>query len=335
MKKLNIILVLLLSVITLSINAQKVESSVLKKMPVYVLDKGGKVFVKAFENKGEIAPDFGSKFANSIGYSLKNSKNGSGNTKIYNNWYTTNLYEIVSSESDANYIISGDYSITATQSKMANERTIKTKQKYTDGFIIHYYKYTSNVNVNIKGKISVIDANSSSVVHTAPFADSKKINKSMDFHQPPVPNADKLIKNLSSKVITKNGGYYTARYSAKKYSFSKIKANKKSMEKVDFKAYKKELKANKKVLKVLAESGKIKEMGANYLKHAATIEKIKNPEKLYNNIGMCYELIGNFTKAKSYYQKAADKKNMQDIELLIKYQELFKKINLTVEEQEF
>jgi tetratricopeptide (TPR) repeat protein len=95
------------------------------------------------------------------------------------------------------------------------------------------------------------------------------------------------------------------------------------------------MKNQKKVFKALADAWIVKELGKAYQKYIASEAKIKKPQNLYYNIGLCYELIGNYTKAKENYLKSGDSNVIIAIESLIKIQELFKSLGLDVTEGEF
>ena len=329
----NIIIVILMVLSANILSAQTVNSYILPTKPQVILENGGKVFVEPLVNTGEKAPDFGAKYSATLSALINKDAADKGKIKgVYNSWYTNKLYTVVNSESDADYIINGTYLIDASSSYKYTE--IKSIAKLSN---IPYftYQHTNSLNASLNATLNVVSASSSSVLTTIPIKKSKSDNKVRYIHNDGPFNADNYIKDIAKKTIRGYGGIFTPKYVAKNYSFKKAKANKKTMEKADFKATKKELKTQGKALKVLAEQGKIKEMGAMYLKIAAMGDKIKNLDKVDNDIAYCYELIGNYTKAKTYYTKAGDSKSLEQLTKLVEMQQLIKKMGQNVTEEDF
>ena len=329
----NIIIVILMVLSANILSAQTVSSYILPTKPQLVLENGGKVYVEPLVNTGEKAPEFGNKYSATLSALINKNAADKGRIKgVYNSWYTNKLYTVVSSESDADYIIKGTYLIEASSSYEYTE--IKSIAKLSN---IPYftYQHTNSVKASLNGTLNVVNASSSNILTTVPLTATKSDSKIRYIHNDGPFNADNYIKSIAKKTIRGYSGVFTPKYVAKKYSFKKAKANKKTMEKADFKATKKELKAQQKAIKILAEQGKIKEMGAMYLKIAAMGDKIKNLSKVEKNIAYCYELIGNYTKAKIYYTKAGDSISLELLTKLIDMQQFIKKLGHDVTEEEF
>jgi len=329
----NIIIVILIVLSANILSAQTVSSYIIPNKPKVVLENGGKVYVQPLINTGEKAPNFGSRFSTALSTLINNNSASSGKIKgVYNSWYTNKLYSVVNSAEEANYVIGGTYNIKATSNYEFVENKSITK---TSKIPYYYYSHINSAKASLNGSLTVQDASSSNILSTMPLSASKSDSKTRYLHNDGQLDADKYIEVIAKKTINGYSGLFTPQYVAKKYSFKKVKANKKSMEKADFKATKKELKTQQKAIKILAEQGKIKEMGNAYLKLAAMGDKIKNMEKVDIDIAYCYELIGNYTKANEYYTKANDTKSMQQIAKLIEYQEMMKKMGHDVTEEEF
>jgi len=313
----NIIIVILMVLSANILSAQTVSSYILPTKPQLVLENGGKVYVEPLVNTGEKAPEFGNKYSATLSALINKNAADKGRIKgVYNSWYTNKLYTVVSSESDADYIIKGTYLIEASSSYKYTE--IKSIAKLSS---IPYftYQHTNSVKASLNGTLNVVNASSSNILTTVPLTATKSDSKIRYIHNDGPLNADNYIKDIAKKTIRGYSGVFTPKYVAKKYSFKKAKANKKSMEKADFKATKKELKAQQKAIKILAAMG----------------NKIKNISKVENDIAYCYELIGNYTKAKTYYTKAGDSRSLEQLTKLIDMQQFIKKMGHDVTEEEF
>ena len=328
------IIIAIIAILSANIlSAQTVKSYIIPNKPQIVLENGGKVYVKPLDNTGTKGADFGAKYSTALSNLINKNNSSSGKIKgVYNSWYTNRLYSVVNSESEANYIIAGNYLIIASSNHQATEIKETTK---SNKIPYYFYEHRNTAVANLQATLIVKDASSSTVIKTIPFSDKKSKNKTRYIHDDGPLNADRYIDVIAKKTIRGYSGIFTPIYVSKKYSFKKVKANKKSMEKADFKATKKDLKTKQKALKVLAEQGKIKDMGAAYLKFAAMGDKIKNMDKVNTNIAYCYELIGNYTKANDYYSKVNDKKSLEQLTKLIEVQQMMKKMGIDVTEEEF
>jgi tetratricopeptide (TPR) repeat protein len=97
------------------------------------------------------------------------------------------------------------------------------------------------------------------------------------------------------------------------------------------KALKKEFKEKEKTIKASLKTNDL---------HAAakTFIEIHETEKSLNsayNVGLCYELIGNFTKAKEYYDMAGDKGALENMQNLLALKAQFEGLGLEVSETDF
>jgi len=331
MKKLNItIYMLLLMLVSTSLDAQKVYSYVLKDKPYYVLEEGGPITVQELTNNGTTMNSFGKDFANTL-YNTINWKergiNTKGKAKVYNPWYTTRIYELTKDASAAKYVIGGNYIFSGSVTK--THELLKAKDKSKEAIPFFYYKHSVDAKAMVDGKITITSNSKGEVVKEFSLKNEKSKIDSKLVEYPVTPTIEKYTKMLSKDVINRSGGMFSPIYVPKTYSFKAVKGDKAD------KAFKKEMKNKKKVFKALADAGSVNELGKAYQEIIANESKLKKPQNLYYNIGICYELIGNYAKAKENYLKSADKGAITDIESLIKMQELFKKLGLNVVENDF
>ncbi len=316
--------------VSASLNAQKVHSYVLKDKPYYVLEEGGPIAIKELTNNGSTMNSFGKDFANTL-YNTINwkdrgiEKNGKG--KVYNPWYTTKIYDLTKDESAAKYVIGGDYIFSGSVIKFNELQKAKDKSKEKIPFF--YYKHSVKAIATVDGKLTISNSSNGEVVKTFSLKNEKSKNDFKYVEYPAIPTIAKYSEMLSKDVINRSGGMFSPLYVAKTYSFKAVKGDKSD------KAFKKELKNKKKVFKALADAGNVNELGKAYQEIVANESKLKKPQNLYYNIGTCYELIGNYTKAKENYLKSADKGAITSIDNLISIQNLFKKLGLNVVENDF
>ena len=143
--------------------------------------------------------------------------------------------------------------------------------------------------------------------------------------KPNVSSASTYIAAAEKDAISQYQYYFSPIIKSKKYKFEKLKPEDKS--------YKKELKQKTKDLKDLADKGDVNAMGKMYLD--IITHPLKDMQEGYLNIGMCYEIIGNYTKAKEYYEKAGDSRAMNELNKLILDRDKLSAIGLNVVETDF
>jgi hypothetical protein len=331
MKKLNItIYMLLLMLVSTSLDAQKIQSYVLKDKPFYVLEEGGPVTVQELTNNGSTMDAFGKDFANSLYNTINWNKRGisrNGKGKVFNPWYTTNIYELTKDESAAKYVIGGNYIFSGNVIK--SHELLKSKDKSKEAIPFFYYKHSVDATAKVDGKITITSTSKGELVKEFSLNNEKTKTDYKFVEYPVTPTIEKYSKMLSNEVINRSRGMFSPIYAPKTYSFKAVKGDK-----VD-KVFKKEMKNKKKVFKALADAGSVNELGKAYIVLVPDEAKIKKPQNLYYNIGLCYELIGNFTKAKENYLKSADKQAITEIDKLIEMKDLFQKLGLNVVENDF
>jgi len=303
-------------------NAQTVESYSYK-MPEIFLSDGGKIFVKTLTNTGTMEADFGSQYAEKIKLYLNSDMVGfSSGVKKYNPWLTTRIFTVVDNEAEADYVISGEYKFETSESKSNKENWIKeSSESVKKQLPICYYSYTASSNASVNGNIRVYK--SGSEIKTLPFNENKSDSKTKTMSEPGVSSASSYISTISKNAINKYSYKFSPQLFVKKYKFEKVKTKDKE--------FKKELKDILKNIKALLETGEIGEAGKRYIEIS---EKEDSPEVNFD-IAQCYELIGNYTKAKEYYLKSGDKTGINDINNMISIQTQLKSLGISVTENEF
>jgi len=317
----NLILIALLYGTTLT--AQRIEFYTYN-LPTQLLPTGGKVYVQDLVNTGTSEAEYGNLYARHLIGALKSSSHGlNKDVKLYNPWLTTKLYEVVDNADEADYIIGGDYKITSSSDESYQENWIaETDTELKNKLPICYYKHTMTNVANIEGKL-VVSKKDGSPIDLFPLTFSSKDSDTKIMKKATAKNVSKLIGNVSNMGINKYKYAFTPSLEIEKYKFQNVKTKNKEI-KADFKEIDKQIEA-------LIKIGDFNETGKKYLELAAKEES----EDVNQNIAVCYEIIGNFTKAKEYYIKAADKNGLARITKMIKVQDQLRAFGITIIENEF
>jgi len=304
--------------------AQTVEGYKFAYSPT-IINTGAKIFVKNFTNKGDIEANFGEKYAKSVKAALNRKSLGlTTGVKLNNPWLTTKFYEVVDTEAEADYIISGEYIFTKAYSSKNKEVVIyETSSMAKPKLPIHYYNYTEASSASVTMKMFIHKKGNATPSKEFPFTKTESKSKTTALQKPTITSASSYISTLSKQAINKYTYEFTPRLVVEKYKFKTIKPSNKEL--------KKEYKTMKSSLKAFAKQSNINEMGKIYL---SMLEK-ENDADVHANLGMCYELIGNFTKAQAEYNAGGDKKGIERITYMIKVRESHKGVGITVVENEF
>lgn len=325
MHKLSIIIRILFVSLAISTtaSAQRVEFYTLK-MPSAFLDGGGNIFVKSLTNNGTTESDYGDAHAKAIVNVLSSNGIGQDKTvKLYNPWLTTALYQVVESEDEADFIISGDYAFESSSNTSYEEKFIKeTSETVAKKLPISYYTFSASSSASIDGKVTIAKKDGT-LVGTIPFGNKEFKSNSKHLEQPSVPSTEKFIADLKREAINKTAYAYSPRLDVEKFRFKNVKTKNKEL--------KKELKSLVKQAEALVKTGDINAAGKKYLEIATK----EDNEDVNLNIGVCYEIIGNFTKAKEYYVKSAEKSDIRRINSMILVRDKFKELGIQVVENEF
>lgn len=315
--------ILLLAVlIYIPATAQKIEAYSFSLAPT-LLTTPGKIYVEDFENLGSIEDGFSTSYPASLKNVLLNKTiNAKTGVKLYNPWITTKLYEVVGSEDEANYIIKGSYLFTKGNSSSYTKKLIY--ETTGDKLPIHYYKYTETAKASVVFNMGIYAKGNDVALKEFPFSDTKSVSKSLNFNKPAVQSSNSLVKKMANSAKYKYLYEFSPKLIAKTYKFKKVKPANKDL--------KKEYKNKTKSLKALASTGDINGMGKIFLEMLADDD---NNTNVHQNLGICYELIGNYTKAKEHYVKSGNKSSVTAITYLITVKEVFIKLGLEVTENEF
>ncbi|MEA3451240.1 MAG: hypothetical protein U9Q83_04985 [Bacteroidota bacterium] len=316
-------ILLLAILINITATAQKIDGYTISMAPTY-LGEPGKIYIENFENLGDIEENFGANYVASLKNVLEyTTVNATAGVKLYNPWLTTKLYTIVDSEDEANYIIKGTYLFTKSNSSSYNANMIH-ETTGTNKLPIHYYKYSTGASASIVFNMGLYAKGNDTPLREYPFSDKKDRSESKNFSKPIPVSTNPLVKKLTTSVENKYLREFSPRLVVVKYKFKRIKPSDKSL--------KKDYKAKRKSLIALAKNHDIKGMGKIYLE---MLNNDANDTDIHENLGICYELIGNYTKAKEFYVKSGDKDGISRITYLIKVQEIFVTVGIDVSEGEF
>jgi hypothetical protein len=232
----------------------------------------------------------------------------------------TNLYTTTDNKDEAAYVISGEYSLTTRHEKSYSE---KTGVESSDSIPFVYYEYYEKSTANVIGNVVITDTESGSEVANIPYNkelsdDDKKIMQHASVKSP-----ESFIPTLSDYFVQAFRYRFSAVKATYKYDFPKIKPEDKELKK-DFREYKRELKD-------FADEGKLKEMFNMYL----DIQKKEDSPEVNECLGMCYEIMGNYTQAKAYYDKCDNSESKSRIAEQIGIQNQLRDLGFLIEEPEF
>lgn len=325
MQKISISIRLVIAALTISVaaSAQRVELYTLT-LPKTILDGGGSLFVKNLTNSGTEEATFGEVYAKTLANILKVKDRGiDKDAKLLNPWLTTSLYQVVESETEADFVISGEYQFASSSSNTFEEKFIReTSNALDQNLPISYFSYTASSEASLAVE-AVITKKDGSVITTLPFGDRKVKSATMSLEKPNVPSPSSFISDLSNDAIIKTGYTLTASLDTKKVRFEGLKTKNKEIKK----EYKELDNQAEKLLKAdnFNAAGKI----------LFQIAALEESEDVFFNIATCYELIGNYTKAKEYYDKSGDKSGIKRINEMIAVRDKLKSLGIPITENEF
>jgi hypothetical protein len=322
MKIKNILFATALIILTsATLTAQNIMSYKLN-MPEIILGDGGKVFIEPLTTNSADAGDssLGTQYKNAFTSALSKERWGISNSKgTYNPWYTTNIYQLTDVKEEADYIISGDYEYIKNSNKSFTEDT--TTDKWNNIPIV-YYRYSANSKTQVKGKILVTDTKANKIIHNFPFTTTKSDSKTLIMKEPSVKSTTALRKEANNVAINTYQYKFSPYLAEIKYHFPRIKADNKDL--------RKEFKSSWKTLKDQAEVGDIKAI-------AQTLRQLQAKEdsdNIHEGLGICYELIGNYTKAKEEYMASKNKDCVNRINAQIITRDALAKLGVTITEPE-
>jgi tetratricopeptide (TPR) repeat protein len=238
----------------------------------------------------------------------------------YNPWMRTNLYTTTDNKDEAKYVISGGYTITTDQSKSYNE---KNAAETKDSIPYVYYEFTAKSSANITGNVIITDTETGAEVANVPYSKELSDEDKKVMQHASVKSPDSFVSTLSDYFVQAFRYRFSAVKATYKYDFPKIKPEDKELRK-DFRKYRGDLKD-------LAKEGKLKELYSMYLE----IQQKEDSPEVNECIGMCYEILGNYTQAKSYYDKSNSMDSKSRIAEQMNVQKQLRDLGIEVLEPEF
>ncbi|WP_462280092.1 hypothetical protein [Salinivirga cyanobacteriivorans] len=318
-------LIFLFTLFVGEIEAQKFDGHILD-MPKEIFEGGGKIYVQDLTNEDDPNSNFGSNYAKALRNALNADRVAYGRLgKLYNPWLTTKIYEVVDSKSDADYVISGDYQVSSNSSESNKAVYIKETAEVSPQIPVCYYNYTISNSATVKGNLYLMAKGQDAAYKTLPFKQKKGKSKTKALEKPKVKSPQQYISNARKAAIKQYQYYFSPIIVEKKYRFKNLRG--------EDRKYNRELRKQEREIKDLADQGDIMTMGKMY-KEIIT-HKLKDLEQGYLNLGMCYEIIGNYTKAKVYYEKSGNKGAIRDINKLIKERDIIAEMGVEIVEKGF
>jgi tetratricopeptide (TPR) repeat protein len=308
-------------------NAQKIDSYVLIMSPVY-LSEGSPIYVKPLVNLTDSTNDaFGKEYANSFKNAFNNPSIGKkSGVKMFNPWYTTKIYDLTENESEAKYIICGEYSSSSNSSLTATEhKTAETSASNDPKIPFVFYEYTSTTSGSVNGKLTVYQSSNNQIVKEYPFEKNNSDSKSQYLKSVKTTSTSSLLDKSEEQAIDQNILAFSPYFTVHTFKFENIKS--------DDKDYNKELRKQRKDLDDYADAGQLEKLAFAYIDMLT--KDIKNPEDLHYNLGMCYEMLGNFTKAKEYYDKSDESDAINRINILVQYRDIYETLGIEIIENDF
>ncbi len=302
--------------------AQDLETYKLQ-LPDIILEKGGPIYVLTLTDntQEEMSNDLSEKFQKEMLRGLQ-AEGLAFNSKLpnFNPWMRTNLYSTTDNKDEATYVISGDYSFTTKHEKSYNEKSAATS---SDSLPFVYYEFSEKSSANIVGNVIVADVETNSEIANIPYSKELSDEKTKIMQQVSVKSPESFISSLSMDFIKAFRYRFSAVKATYKYDFPKIKPDNKDLKK-EFREYKRNLKD-------LADEGKLKEMFNMYVE----IQQKEDSPEVNESIGMCYEILGNYSKAKEYYDKCDNAESKNRLNEQIATQNKLRDLGFTIDEPEF
>lgn len=317
----KIICTLFVSFLTTSLSAQKLDAYNIV-MPDTIFLGGGTIYVDTFTTTSTDPTEFSfaDQFRKAYMFSLQVTNHGELKAiRILNPWQTTCIYKVTENKAEADYIIGGQYNYIAKSEKSFTEDSVKDKRSDVP---VVYYRFTASSSATLVGNIVVTSAKNGNRLRYFTYSESKNESKTLIMEQPTVNDPTSFYPDINNRVINSSTYNLSPRLVVVEYDFPKCKPENKDL--------KKEFNDKFKELKDLAEAGKVREMAAIYF----ALQQKEDSQDLHECIGMCYEIIGNYTKAKAEYEKSGNNKRISAINEQIRVRDLLISLGVKVEEGE-
>jgi tetratricopeptide (TPR) repeat protein len=297
-------------------------------MPPVYLSEGSPICIKPLINLEDSTNNtFGKKYSEKFKTAFTNPIIGKkAGVKMFNPWYTTEIYDLTENEADAKYVITGEYSSSSSSSTTSKEYiTAETSSSNDPKIPFVFYEYTSTTAGSVNGKLTVFQSSSNQIVKEYPFEKSNSDSKSQYLKSIKSTSKSSLLKKSKDQAISQHILAFSPYFNVYTFNFENIKS--------DDKDYNKELRKQRKELKDYANAGQLEKLALVYIDMLT--KDIKNTEDLHYNLGMCYEMLGNFTKAKEYYDKSTNSEAIKRINTLIQYRDIYETLGIEIIENDF
>ncbi|MBN1250949.1 MAG: hypothetical protein JXA16_02365 [Bacteroidales bacterium] len=321
MKTKKYFFLLMFAILAFQMQAQSVKSYIIQS-PSKALLNVKEIFVEGFENEGQEFDNLKDIVKNGLKFAFSNDHYGISDADVkinFNPWAKTDLYKIIDDNEKAQAIFTGKYK--ATGDEKSSEKLVDTKEQA--GFYYQipysYYEYSESANISYSGSMDVFKKELNKVVYTIPLEKNDEFEKKANYKKPNSLGLNGVTNSVAQKIQAEVIVQFVPRLVPITYEFEKIKSKDKT------------LKEDIKEAKKLAKDDKVKEAGVLYKK----ICDQTNDADAALNTAMCYEMIGNYTKAKEYYEKTGNQKNVNRIIQLIALRDLYIKLGREVVEGEF
>lgn len=309
--------IILCTTIFQTVSAQKFTSYLLH-LPPYLLSNVETVYVEDFESTSDHYANLGDDLAQSISQTIELEYDGVSSelqNNIFNPWITSKLYTVTDNKEEADAIISGSYSLTGTSSK---EDHIVEKQEpsgFAEQLPYSYQVFSEKNTANFTANIQVYKREVDSVVFNINYEIADVAENQKAYEAPNVASQAALSERLFDKGEYQIPYYFCPFYEKVEYDFERVRPSR-------------DLKDKAKEAKDLVKDGKIREAGKIFLE----IWEKESDKDAALNTAMAYEIIGNYTKAKEFYQHAGNSAGLERIEKAIKNRDLLIEIGMTIEE---
>lgn len=251
--------------------------------------------------------------------SLINSETRGGYaSSIYNKWMKTNLFKTVDEGTNSDIVIDGSYTLVKKENNYKKENVYHTNHatNLPIPYVIVSYQGENVVSLEVTAELKKADG-TAITNYTVKSSKNNKTKESWGIPGSKLKPIGGLINTCIADAGWQIGNMFLPGLIRKNYEIKKVKLKDKAKKK-QAKQAKKDFKDKK-----YKESGKIyKELADGGCNEAAF------------NAAIVYELIGNYTKAKEYYEKSGNTSNSQVLDKYLTIMELLKKAGKTVEEPE-
>jgi tetratricopeptide (TPR) repeat protein len=324
MKKILSIIIIISSFAMLgNLNAQSIKTYKLQ-MPSIILNNGGPIYVGYLDNSIPVANElqFKTEFRDAMikGINAENIVVEQGLPTL-NPWMTTKIYETTENKEEANYIIEGEYEYETSLNR--GHKAHKISEISGDSLPVFFYEYTASSNAKLIGKVFIKDNKADKIIKEYTFSKTKEDSKSQYMDKPNVQSPAEFFSGLNNAVIVDYRYMLNPIKREFKYDFPRLSP--------DSKDYRKDFKEGRSKLRNLAKDDNVKEIA----KVLFALQKIEDNEDVNLSLGMCYEMIGNYTKAKEYYSKSGDSDATARITEQIQIRDQLKELGVEINEPEF